>query len=122
MKSATGATITGRQNITFADEVTEEELKEMMVEPDAQRDAIHALKSIDPELIVQTLLNASHPKRNQVLGLIRLSPEFSLESLSTPNMLVDLGIWPEVKGWQELQQMPRYCAGRDILVRANVNP
>ena len=122
MKSSTGATITGRQNITFADEVTEEELKEMMEKPDAQRDAIHALKTIDPNLVVQTLLNASHPKRNQVLGLVRLAPEFSLDSLSTPDMLVDLGIWPEVKGWQELQRMPRYFVGRDILVRANVNP
>ena len=122
MKSATGATITGRQNITFADEVTEEELQAMMEEPDAQRDAIHALKAIDPRLVVQALLDASHSKRRRVLGLIRLAPEFSLDSLSTPDMLVGLGLWPEVKGWQELQHMPRYFAGRDILVRANVNP
>ena len=30
MKSTTGKTVTGRQNITFAEDVTEEELKNMM--------------------------------------------------------------------------------------------
>ena len=37
-------------------------------------------------------------------------------------MLVNLGIWPEIKGWQELQTMPRYFPGRDILVKATVEP
>lgn len=48
MKSTTGATITGRQNITFMEDVTEEELKEMMEEPDLQRDALLMLMKLDP--------------------------------------------------------------------------
>ena len=34
MKSTTGKKITGRQNITFAEDVTEDELREMMEQPD----------------------------------------------------------------------------------------
>lgn len=83
----------------FAEAITEEELKEMMEKPDAQKDAIDTLKSLDPALIVSTLMDAVHPKRNHVLGLLRMAPEFTLESLSTPDMLVNLGIWPEIKGW-----------------------
>ena len=83
----------------FADAITEEELKVMMEKPDAQKDALNTLKKLDPDMIVQTLMNAIHPKRNHVLGLLRMAPEFTLESLSTPDMLVKLGIWPEIKGW-----------------------
>ena len=34
MKSTTGASITGRQLITFAEDITTEELQEMMEKPD----------------------------------------------------------------------------------------
>lgn len=34
MVSTTGQAITGHQNITFAENITEEELKEMMEQPD----------------------------------------------------------------------------------------
>ena len=80
-KSAAGKTITSRQNIMFAEAVTEEELKEMMEKPDAKRDAIDTLKSVDPALIVSTLMDAIHPKRNHILGLLRMAPEFNLDSL-----------------------------------------
>ena len=73
-------------------------------------------------MIVQTLMNSVHPKRNHVLGLLRLAPDFNLESLSDPSMLIKYGIWSEIKGWEELQKMPRYFAGRDIIVKATVNP
>ena len=53
-------------------------------------------------MIVQTLMNAVHPKRNHVLGLLRMAPEFNLESLSDPSMLIKYGIWKEIKGWEEL--------------------
>ena len=45
----------------------------------------------------------------------------TLATLSTPDMLVNYGIWPEVKGWDELQRMPRYFEGRNILVKAKVH-
>ena len=83
----------------FADAITQEELKIMMEKPDAQKDALNTLKKLDPDMIVQTLMNAVHPKRNHVLGLLRMAPAFTLESLSTPDMLVKLGVWPEIKGW-----------------------
>ena len=73
-------------------------------------------------MIVATLMNAVHPKRNHVLGPIRMAPEFNLESLSDPSMLIKHGIWPEIKGWEELQSMPRYFPGRDIIVKTTVNP
>ena len=98
-KSAAGKTITSHQNIMFADAITQEELKVMMEKPDAQKDALNTLKKLDPDMIVQTFLNVCHPKRNHVLGLLRMAPAFTLESLSTPEMLVNLGVWPEIKGW-----------------------
>ena len=75
----------------------------MMEKPDAQKDALNTLKKVDPQMIVQTLMNAVHPKRNHVLGLLRMAPEFNLESLSDPSMLIKYGIWKEIKGWEELQ-------------------
>ena len=53
----------------------------MMEKPDAQKDALNTLKKLDPDMIVQTLMNAVHPKRNHVLGLLRMAPAFTLESL-----------------------------------------
>ena len=47
-KSATGKTITSRQNIMFAEAITEAELKVMMEKPDAQKDALNTLRKIDP--------------------------------------------------------------------------
>lgn len=94
----------------------------MMEKPDAQKDALNTLKKLDPLMIVQTLMNSVHPKRNHVLSLLRMAPDFNLESLSDPSMLIKYGIWKEIKGWEELQTMPRYFAGRDIIVKATVNP
>ena len=42
----------------FADAITQEELKVMMEKPDAQKDALNTLKKLDPDMIVQTLMNA----------------------------------------------------------------
>ena len=60
MKSTTGAKIKGRQLITFAEDITEEELKEMMEEPDVQKEALYALRDLDPALIAATFLSAQH--------------------------------------------------------------
>ena len=43
------------------------------------------------------------------------------ETLSSPELLVKYGVWPEIKGWEELQDMPRYFPGRNILVKAHVH-
>jgi hypothetical protein len=32
--------------------------------------------------------------------------------MATPQMFNELGIWPEVKGWKEMQASPRYFQGR----------
>ena len=45
----------------------------------------------------------------------------TLETLQTPDLLVKYKIWPEIKGWEELQEMPRYFPGRNILVKTTVN-
>ena len=89
--------------------------------PDVQRDALNALVEINSSVIVEALLNASHPMKDKVARLLRLAPEFTLESLSTPEMLVNLGIWAAApRGWDDLQEMPRYFAGRPILVKTKV--
>lgn len=87
MKSTTGATITGRQIITFAEEITEEELKEMQSQPDMQRDALEALGKLDVKLIVEALLGSTHPRREQVIRLLRVAPDFNLDTMETPFML-----------------------------------
>lgn len=55
-------------------------------------------------------------------NVLRMAPEFNEETLRTPQMLTKFGIWKEVKGWTELQSMPRYFPGRNILVKATVDP
>jgi len=44
MVSATGSTITGRMNITFAHDVTEEEMEALMKQPDINQEAINVYK------------------------------------------------------------------------------
>ena len=78
MKSTTGASITGRQNITFAEEVTEEELKEMMEQPDFQKDALIELGKLNPSLIVAALMTKGHGSRGKVDRLLRVAPDFNL--------------------------------------------
>lgn len=120
MKSTTGATITGRQNITFVEDVTEEELKQMMEKPDVQKDALHALAKLNSSVIVGALMNKSHASRAKVERLLRVAPEFTTESLSTPQMLHNYGLWAGPLNWEDLQSKPRYFPGRPILVKAKV--
>ena len=44
--------------------------------------------------------------------------------MSNPNLLVDLGIWPEnsLKNWDFMQSSPRYFQGRQLLVKHCVDP
>lgn len=54
------------------------------------------------------------------MKLIRISPDFGLDSLSTPQMLQATGIWEGPRGWDDLQMMPRYFPGRNILIKTKV--
>ena len=120
MVSTTGQAITGRQNITFAEDVTEEELKEMMERPDMQREALEALKALDASLINETLLSANHPHRDKVLRLLRLCPSMTTQSMASPHFYCDLGLWNGPHNWEEMQRSPRYFKGRPLLVKASV--
>lgn len=60
MKSTTGSTITERQNITFAEDISEEELKLMSEAPDVQRDALNALKQLYSTNNLSSLLSATN--------------------------------------------------------------
>ncbi len=78
MKSTTGQTVTGRYNISFAQDITEEELKQMQDKPDVQKDALYALKELKSQLIVDALLSATHARRGEIERLLRVAPDFSI--------------------------------------------
>ena len=103
MKSTTGATITGRQNITFTEDITEEDLAEMQQQPNVQRNALEALKKLDSKIIDEALLGVTHPMRELVIRLLRVAPDFDLHTMSSPKMLQQMGVWHEgPHNWEAL--------------------
>ena len=99
-------------NITFAHDVTEEEMEALMKQPDINQEAIDVYKSFKPADVVAGFLNSTHPKKDNIIKTLRCCPEFSLSTMSTPAMFNKFGIWPEIKGWKEMQASPRYFPGR----------
>ena len=75
---------------------------QMQEQPNLQKKALDVLKGMDSQVIVDALLSATHSKRNQVIRLLRVAPEFTLETLATPQMLQDNGIWQGPHGWDDL--------------------
>ena len=49
---------------------------------------------------------------DMIMNSIGLCPEMNLETLKSPELLTLFGIWPEIRGWREMQQTPRYFEGR----------
>lgn len=68
--------------------------------------------------MLDSRLNTVHQHKERYKKLTRLLPEFNLETLSTPGMLVDYGIWGSMpKGWKTMIDSPRYFPGRQVLVK-----
>jgi len=108
-------------NIIIAEELTKEDIDYITDEPDENKKGLEIYSTLKYSDIVRALMQTQAPKKEAVLTSLRLSPEFSELTLSSPEMLTKFGIWPEVRGWRELQTMPRYFKGRPILVKACVN-
>ena len=99
MASTTGKNIKSKQLLSFAEDITEDDLEAMMKQPDVQQDAIDQLKAENFNHVNNVLLSANHPDGNRILRMIRCCPPMTLETMQTPDSLVNYGIWPEVKGW-----------------------
>ena len=94
VKTTSGDTVKGRRNITFADEVTEEELIVMCEKPDVNQDALKAYSQFPTKVVLEALQATQHQKKAAIIKAIRLAPEFSLKTLSRPDMLNKFKIWP----------------------------
>lgn len=71
------------------------------------------MKELGPSLIDEALLSANHPARDKVLRLLRIAPEMSIETMSSPTFFTDSNFWEAgPRNWDTLQSMPRYFKGR----------
>ena len=95
----------------------------MMTKPDKQMEALKAYRDFPAKVVVAALMSKTHDKRDTILRLLRLTPQMSLESMATPELFMKFGFWPGgVRGWSDLQSMPRYFKGRKILIKTTVDP